>query len=131
MGQTTVKRQKISESTTGARRTDTESVAGGEDKTNDVFRKFFESRFQPIDLPAQSTRAVTNQTSDPSNEDGESEEDFDGFSNIASEDEEDEEVKVVEYVDVPKEDVMLDKQTRKAILVRCALRQKPRNPRNQ
>lgn len=104
-----VKRRKISKSTTEPKNANTEAQA---DDSNDLLRKFFESRFQPLDLSTNST----SQISDEDEEDDESGEDFDGFSDNGSESEE-EEVMVVEHVDARKEDVMLDKQTRKALLV--------------
>lgn len=107
-----VKRRKISNSTTERKNASTEAEA---EDSNDLLRKFFESRFQPLDIPTNST--TTNQVSDEDEEDDESGEDFEGFSDNGSESEE-EEVMVVEHVDARKEDVMLDKQTRKALLVR-------------
>lgn len=108
-----VKRRKISNSTTERKNANTEAEA---DISNDLLRKFFESRFQPLDIPTNST--TTSQGSDEDEEDDEFGDDFEGFSDNGSESEE-EEVMVVEHVDTRKEDVMLDKQTRKALLVRC------------
>jgi hypothetical protein len=62
---------------------------------------------------------TTTRISDDDEEDDDSGEDFEGFSDNGSESEE--EVMVVEHVDARKEDVTLDKQTRKALLVRCPL----------
>jgi hypothetical protein len=107
-----VKRRKIPSSTTERKNANTEAEA---DDPNDLLRKFFESRFQPLDIPMNST--TTGQISDEEEEDDEFGDDFEGFSDNRSESEE-EEVMVVEHVDARKEDVMLDKQTRKALLVR-------------
>lgn len=106
-----VKRRKISKLSTEPKNANTEAQA---DDSNDLLRKFFESRFQPLDIPTNST--TTSQISDEDEEDDEPGEDFEGFSDDGSESEE-EEVMVVEHVDARKEDVMLDKQTRKALLV--------------
>ncbi|KAF3407612.1 hypothetical protein DPV78_000924 [Talaromyces pinophilus] len=105
-----VKRRKIPSSTTERKNANTEAEA---DDPNDLLRKFFESRFQPLDIPMNST--TTGQISDEEEEDDEFGDDFEGFSDNRSESEE-EEVMVVEHVDARKEDVMLDKQTRKALL---------------
>lgn len=107
-----VKRRKIFNSSTEQKNANTEAEA---DDSNDLLRKFFESRFQPLDIPTNSTTA--GQISDEDEEDDdESGDDFEGFSDNESESEE--EVMVVEHVDARKEDVVLDKQTRKALLVR-------------
>ncbi|EED18237.1 conserved hypothetical protein [Talaromyces stipitatus ATCC 10500] len=110
MKEAVVKRRKTSRSSTGTRDANSETEA---DHSNDLLRKFFESRFQPLDMP--TNQATTSQIYD--DEDGEncgSEDDFEGFSDNESESEE--EVMVVEHVDARKEDVLLDKQTRKALL---------------
>lgn len=106
-----VKRRKISKLSTEPKNANTEAQA---DDSNDLLRKFFESRFQPLDIPTNST--TTSQISDEDEEDDEPGDDFEGFSDDGSESEE-EEVMVVEHVDARKEDVMLDKQTQKALLV--------------
>lgn len=105
-----VKRRKISKLSTVQKSADTEA----ENNSNDILRKFFESRFQPLDIPTNST--TTSHISDEDEEDDGSGEDFEGFSDNGSESEE-EKVMVVEHVDARKEDVILDKQTRKALLV--------------
>lgn len=90
----------------------------------DVFRKFFESQFEPIDLPA--SRAKRGEESDDEGDEEEQEDseesgsgsDWDGMSM----DDEDDQVEVVEYCDKPKKDQeILDKKARKAFMV-CALR---------
>ncbi|EEA24490.1 pre-rRNA processing and 40S ribosomal subunit assembly [Talaromyces marneffei ATCC 18224] len=104
-----VKRRKISSSSTAPKNANSEAEA---DNSNELLRKFFESRFQPLDIPTNPT--TTDQISDEDEEGDESRDDFEGFSD--NESESDGEVMVVEHVDARKEDVMLDKQTRKALL---------------
>lgn len=106
-----VKRRKISSSSTAPKNANSEAEA---DNSNELLRKFFESRFQPLDIPTNPT--TTDQISDEDEEGDESRDDFEGVSD--NESESDGEVMVVEHVDARKEDVMLDKQTRKALLVR-------------
>ncbi|KAH8702575.1 hypothetical protein BGW36DRAFT_356688 [Talaromyces proteolyticus] len=83
----------------------------------DIFRKFFESRFQPLDGVVKDSAVIVAQqvSSGESDEDEDLDEDLDGFTD---DDEGVPEVKVVDYTDVRKEDssVLLDKQTRKALL---------------
>jgi hypothetical protein len=97
----------------------------------DAFRKFFESQFQPLDPDDVATTTTAQQQasdeSDEFDEDGESDVDFDGFSEGEDDESDDDdervpEVKVVEHADVKNEDVLLDKQTRKALLVCITLR---------
>jgi hypothetical protein len=110
MRKAVVKRRKVSSSSTDPKNANTHAEA---DNASDLLRKFFESQFQPLDIPTNPT--TTSRISDEDEED-ESGEDFEGFSENESESEE--EVMVVEHVDARREDKLLDKQTRKALLVR-------------
>ncbi|OKL62130.1 hypothetical protein UA08_02785 [Talaromyces atroroseus] len=119
MGPTAVKRRKISQSSMQA----TNSTTELEEHPNDVFRKFFESQFRPLDdthiHKKRAAVAVTSQESEISDDEADQsgEENFEGFSDIEEDEEEEEqEVMVVEHVDVRNENVLLDKQTRKALL---------------
>lgn len=114
-----MKRRKTRSTSTEAERR-SHGEAEVED-SNDLLRKFFESRFQPLDLSTNNatSTSVDGQTDAEQNGDDQasvdSGEDFGGFSDSVSEDEH--EVMVVEYKDAPKDEVLLDKQTRKALLV--------------
>lgn len=119
MKETVVKRREIrSTSTEAERRSHGEAEA---EDANDLLRKFFESRFQPLDGPtnnATSTSVDARKYEEDHVEDQaslDSGEDFGGFLDSESEDEH--EVMVVEYKDAPKDEVSLDKQTRKSLLV--------------
>ena len=120
MGPTAVKRRKLSKTSTRT----TDSATESEDNPHDVFRKFFESQFRPLDEvhthKKDAAAAVTSQTSDGSDDDDDvsGDEDFEGFSDNGRDDEK-AKITVVEHVDIRNENVLLDKQTRKAILVCC------------
>lgn len=83
----------------------------------DVFRKFFEAQFQPLEVPGgQVTRGDESDEEDSEDEDfeegSESGSDWDGLSG-----EEDEApVEVVEHRDIKSQD-LLDKKARKAFMV--------------
>jgi hypothetical protein len=142
MGPTTVKRRKLSKPSTETKNQATET----EGNPNDVFRKFFESQFRPLDdtlvhkkrVTAAVTSSPTSEVSDADDDDDDEsgDEDFEGFSDNGGDDdvddddddddddeeeeeeeEEEAEVTVVEHVDASNENALLDKQTRKAILV--------------
>lgn len=123
-----LKKRKLSTTTPQAVKTKDASPEPENTDAADAFRKFFESQFQPLD--PDDTTAARHQASDESDESGGSDVDFDGFSeedNESDDDDDDDdesvpEVKVVEHADVKKEDVLLDKHTRKALLVRTTLR---------
>lgn len=123
-----LKKRKLSTTTQAVKTKDASPEPENTDAA-DAFRKFFESQFQPLD--PNDTTTAQQQASDEFDEDGESDVDFDGFSEEDDEsdndDDDDEsvpEVKVVEHADVKKEDVLLDKHTRKALLVRTTQRRK-------
>lgn len=84
----------------------------------DVFRKFFEAQFQPLEVPGgQVTRNDESDEEESEDEDfeegSESGSDWDGLSG-----EEDEApVEVVEHRDIKSQDLM-DKKARKAFMVR-------------
>lgn len=96
------------------------------DNAQDVFRKYFEAQFEPLDLPA---RAVSESDS----EDGDSENDGDDdsevsesgeedWSGVSEHESEDNKVEVIEYKDARLEpDARMDKKARKAFMVYATL----------
>lgn len=89
----------------------------------DVFRKFFESQFEPIDLPGggvergRRSEEDSEEEGEEDSEESESGSDWDGMSV----EDEDDQVEVVEYCDTrQKEKEILDKKARKAFMV-CVL----------
>lgn len=120
-----LKKRKLSTTTQTVKSKDASSNSRSPSPENTdaaaAFRKFFESQFQPLDPGAVATTA--QQASD---DDEDSDQGFDGFSedNDESEDERVPEVKVVEHADVKNQDVLLDKHTRKALLVCILWKQK-------
>ena len=90
------------------------------ENAQDVFRKYFEAQFEPLDLPNRPTNQTESQEEDDEDTQDESEgsepaSDWDGLSE-ASED--DNQVEVVEHkaIRTAPED-MMDKRARKAFMV--------------
>jgi hypothetical protein len=86
---------------------------------HDLFRKFFEAQFEPLELPGgQINREQESQEDEQDYSDGlESGSEWDGVS----EEEEDNQVEVVEYQDrTTKDKEIQDKKARKAFMV-CLL----------
>lgn len=89
----------------------------------DIFRKYFEAQFEPLDLPAsQQTGSAETSEDDDSEGDLEMEEtgdsDWDGLS---GDDEGDNKVEVIEHKDAQViSDELMDKKARKAFLVSFA-----------
>ena len=87
------------------------------DVSHDLFRKFFESQFEPLDLPGGQVSREPESEED--NDDGESEEseddsEWDGIIGDGDEGK----VEVVEHQDSStKTDGLLDKKARKAFMV--------------
>lgn len=86
----------------------------------DIFRKYFEAQFEPLDLPASQQTGSAETSEDDDNEgDLEMEEtgdsDWDGLS---GDDEGDNKVEVIEHKDAQViSDELMDKKARKAFLV--------------
>lgn len=84
--------------------------------SHDLFRKFFEAQFEPLELPGgQINREQESQEDEQDDSDGsESESDWDGVS----EEDEGNQVEVVEYQDrTTKDKEILDKKAWKAFMV--------------
>lgn len=91
------------------------------DNSQDIFRKYFEAQFQPLDLPPSQQAGSTQANSDEEIEEDDSEieqsvdSDWDGLS---GDEEEGGAVEVVEHKDVQvASDEVMDKKARKAFLV--------------
>lgn len=80
----------------------------------DVFRRYFEARFEPIEQPGQSppTQELASDSSETGSSDAESE--WDGLS---GEDESDAGVEVVDYARADRADGPVDKKIRQAFMV--------------
>lgn len=88
------------------------------DNAQDIFRKYFEAQFAPLDLPA--TRATGNSNAEEDEEEGEDSEgsEMDEQWDGVSEDESDEDVvEVVEHTDTRATDDRMDKKAFKAFMV--------------
>lgn len=116
--------------TTGKRKRDTAVVSRSTkakeaspppaDNAQDIFRKYFEAQFEPIEPPKPDA--------DPEQDEGEDEEeelsdaegsDWDGISGEEEDsDEESYEVEIVEHKDAQRDELM-DKKARKAFMVRA------------
>lgn len=88
------------------------------DDAQDVFRKYFEAQFAPLDLPDKpstgGSKVEEESEEDDDNEGSEMDEQWDGVS----EDESDEDiVEVVEHTDIRATDDRMDKQAYKAFMV--------------
>lgn len=88
------------------------------DNTQDIFRKYFEAQFEPLDLPA--SRPTENSDSEEEFDDDSEDLELDEESEEGPEDDgEDGKVEVVEYKDARiAPDTEFDKMARKAFMVR-------------
>lgn len=92
------------------------------DSSHDIFRRYFESRFEPLEpIPvknsqsSQSTTAINEDEDEDENEDTDSE--WDG---ISEENDDSPQVEVVEHMDTRNmtDNMLVDKKSRKAFMVR-------------
>lgn len=86
------------------------------ESSQDIFRKFFEAQFQPLDVPGGQVSRRDDSEDESYEEDleaSDAESDWDGMS---GDEEEPEEVEVIEHRDVKSQDSM-DKKARKAFMV--------------
>ena len=108
-----VSRSKKSEETSPQR---TDNAA---DNAHDLMRKYFESQFEPLDLPSKSTNDSDSEELDDDDEDddedmsGLEEDDWDGMS----EDEDSPQVEIIEHKDAQRTDDKIDKKAYKAFMV--------------
>lgn len=89
------------------------------DNAQDIFRKYFEARFEPLDLPSRPAQGSDPQEDDEDDNDSEAsasgEEDWEG---VSEDEPEDDKVEVIEYKDARLEpDAIMDKKARKAFMV--------------
>ncbi|PYI10028.1 hypothetical protein BO78DRAFT_297101, partial [Aspergillus sclerotiicarbonarius CBS 121057] len=83
---------------------------------NDIFRKFFEAQFQPLDVPGGQVAPNDESEEESEDEDFEGSESGSDWSGLSGEEDEDEdEVEVVEHHDAKSQDLM-DKRARKAFM---------------
>ncbi|RAH40865.1 uncharacterized protein BO95DRAFT_281664 [Aspergillus brunneoviolaceus CBS 621.78] len=85
------------------------------ESSQDIFRKFFEAQFQPLDVPGGQVSRRDDSEDESDEEDleaSDAESDWDGMS---GDEEEPEEVEVIEHRDVKSQDLM-DKKARKAFM---------------
>jgi hypothetical protein len=100
---------------------DSEAESHGDSKppsgaSHDLFRQFFESRFQPLDPPSINDDDGAEEESVEEDSENESELEWEG---ISDNDDEVEKVEVVEYTDACDASDSLDKHIRKAFMVSC------------
>jgi hypothetical protein len=93
------------------------------DNAQDIFRKYFEAQFEPIEAaPAQPAEESESEDDDEEYDEEEDDDDMgseDGWDGVSDDDEEDHRVEVVEHKDANEnEDELMQKQLRKAFLVR-------------
>ncbi|KAJ6021415.1 hypothetical protein N7540_006919 [Penicillium herquei] len=98
-----------------------ETTAPPADNAQDIFRKYFEAQFQPLDLPSKSADdSDSNDDADEDDEDFEEDEDSNSenedWDGVSDEDEDMPQVEVVEHKDAQMTDEMMDKKARKAFL---------------
>lgn len=95
------------------------------DNAQDIFRKYFEAQFEPLDLPSRPVNESEPEAND-SDSDGDSEvsiSDEEGWEGVSEDEPEDNQVEVVEYKDARLDpDARMDKKARKAFMVCISLR---------
>jgi hypothetical protein len=93
------------------------------DNAQDIFRKYFEAQFEPIEAaPAQPAEESESEEDDEDYNEEDDDENMgseDGWDGVSEEDEDEHRVEVVEHKDANEnEDELMQKQLRKAFLVR-------------
>lgn len=89
------------------------------DNAQELMRKYFESQFEPLDLPSKPANASDSEEYDDEDEEegddfsGSEEDDWDGMS----EDEDSPQVEVIEHQDAQRTDDKMDKKAYKAFMV--------------
>ncbi|PWY85724.1 hypothetical protein BO94DRAFT_467314 [Aspergillus sclerotioniger CBS 115572] len=82
---------------------------------NDIFRKFFEAQFQPLEVPGGQVARNDESEEESEDEDFEGSESGSDWSGLSGEEAEEVEVEVVEHRDAKTQDLM-DKRARKAFM---------------
>lgn len=89
------------------------------DTSHDLFRKFFESQFEPLDVPGGKVSREDSDKDEDEDQDEDDEEDSKAGSDWEglSGEEDDDGVEVVEHRESSLKDGLLDKKARKAFMV--------------
>jgi hypothetical protein len=120
MPPTTVKRKRDTAVVSRSTKTK-EASPPPADNAQDIFRKYFEAQFEPIEPSKPDTDSEEDEGEDDDEELSDAEgSDWDGLSGKEEDsDEESYEVEIVEHKDAQRTDDLMDKKARKAFMVRA------------